>query len=128
MDILEVYFIGEDGKCKSLQFATSSWYHKPEIISSIAFKLQHYCNIRFLFATSSKYGCRQFPVRQFRSFPVYCLDFVDYKTELPWIVPEFNDFASVEFNPTDLIKNLKILKDTWPSLFVDEFLVSELPF
>lgn len=31
MDILTVFFNGDDGKCKSLESATSSWYHKPVI-------------------------------------------------------------------------------------------------
>lgn len=127
MDILKVYFNDDDGKCRSLEFATSSWYHKPVIISAIAYKLQYYCNIRFLFACSSKYGYRQFPIEQSKNFPVHCLDFSYYKDKLPWIVAEFNDFADFNvYSPREFFNYIQILKDVWPDLFVDMIGKSEL--
>lgn len=130
MDILRVYFEGDDGKCKSLEFATSSWYHKPKIISAIAYSLQYYCNLTFLFVTSTKYGCAQFSVKQSMSFPVHCLNFAYYKDKLPWVVPEFNDYAkSGDFSPSKYFQYDKVLKETWPDLFVDNIgPLVKLPF
>ena len=130
MDILKVFFNGEDGKCKSLEFATSSWYHKPQIISAIAYQLQFYCNISFMFVCSSKYGCSQFPIKQSKSFPVHCLDFSYYKDKLPWVVPEFNDFADTKiYSPKEFFKYIEVLKNTWPDLFIDKISsITKLPF
>lgn len=123
MDILKVFFNSDDGKLKSLEFATSSWYHKPEIISAIAYKLQYYCNISFLFVCSSKYGCKQFSVKQSKSFPVNSIDFSYYKDKLPWIFAEFNDFADTRpYSPRLFFKFTQVLKDEWPDLFIDKIL------
>lgn len=121
MDILRVYFNGDDGKAKEFEFAMPSWYHKPKIISAVAFQLQYYLNRKFLFATSTKYGCSQFPVIQSKAFPVHNLLFAYYKKGLPWLTPEFNDCAShVVFEPRKFFKFNDILKNEFPEYCIDK--------
>lgn len=120
MDIIRVYFNGDDGKVKEFSFACSSWYHKPKIISAIAYALQISCNQEFLFATSTKYGCAQFPVSQSKSFPVHNLTFLFYKKGLPWLVAEFNDYADFKpFVKRQYFKFDHVLKCDFPDLCID---------
>ena len=100
MDIITVFLSDRS----TVTVATSSWYHKPKILSAIAFQLEYFLRSKILFVASSKYGCRQFLPYQSISFPVNGFDKCDYKEGLPWLTPEFNDCAKDKprFDPSKL--------------------------
>lgn len=96
MDIITVFYFSPDSCIeKREQYASSSWYHKPAILSSIAawFDKHAPSGLLVAFVCSSKYGCKQFEPVQSKSYPVHNLDKICYKQDLDWIVPEFNDNA-----------------------------------
>lgn len=88
MQTIKFYFESvPDSTVKVFECAISDWYCKPAILSCLSFKVG--CR----FVTCSKYGRRQFTPLFSESFPVHDWEFKDYKSHLPWLVLEFNDYS-----------------------------------